>query len=308
MPVAVRGPLRPAMDQTWALPDGSSLAGRVWTPPERADHSPWRGAVLYLHGIQSHGGWFEWSASVLADAGLPVALPDRRGSGRNAAGRGDVNSDGDWLADLDELYLWMCEHWSVRRIAVVGVSWGGKLALAWARRRPGFVHRILLIAPGLFPQVDVGAATRLKIGISLLRSPTKTYPIPLDDPALFSDHPPAQNFIARDPQKLTHATARWLYQSALLDRRWRALRPGQLTMPVDLLLADRDRIIDNARTERFLRRVAGEHLTVQRLDAAHTLEFEPSETAFEAALRTFANRCQARATTGQPSTSSLSEA
>jgi len=32
-------------------------------------------AVLYLHGIQSHGGWFEWSAACVARAAGPCYWP-----------------------------------------------------------------------------------------------------------------------------------------------------------------------------------------------------------------------------------------
>jgi len=87
------------------MSDGYALAGRIWTPEVPAgggDHAgtpahandatvrwPMR-VILYLHGIQSHGGWFEWSASRLAAAGHIVLLapagqwPEYRGSRSHA--------------------------------------------------------------------------------------------------------------------------------------------------------------------------------------------------------------------------------
>jgi len=51
-----------------------------------------------------------------------------------------------------------------------------------------------------------------------------------------------------------------------------------------LLLADRDRIIDNAATGALMRRLAGRGLRVIELAGAHTLEFEPDPTPLYQAL------------------------
>jgi hypothetical protein len=44
---------------------------------------PERQALLYLHGIESHGGWFLAAAEGLAERGATTYLLDRRGSGLN---------------------------------------------------------------------------------------------------------------------------------------------------------------------------------------------------------------------------------
>ncbi|MBU0639372.1 MAG: lysophospholipase [Planctomycetes bacterium] len=245
---------------------------------------------MYMHGIQSHGGWFEWSASLLARTGSPVLLPDRRGSGRNEAERGDTPSADRWLADIDELAEWVTREVGVRRLAGVGVSWGGKLAVAWALRRPARVERLLLVAPGLFPAVGVGIIGRVRIGAALLGQPGRRFPIPLDDPALFTSDPAGQSLIAHDPLKLTSATARFFYQSSRLDRQLMRCAPGRLQPTTTLILAGRDRIIRNERTERWLRRVAATPPTVQYFaEADHTLEFETDPGEFEQAVQDWAN-------------------
>src|SRR5690349_15354918 len=61
-----------------------------------------RGHVVYLHGIQSHGGWYTASARHLAGAGFAVSLLDRRGSGLNDAARGDTPSYRRLLDDIAE--------------------------------------------------------------------------------------------------------------------------------------------------------------------------------------------------------------
>lgn len=273
----MRAPCVPPELTTWTMSDGYVLRGRIW----RAAGAP-RGAVLYLHGIQSHGGWFEWSAAVLARAGYVVVLPDRRGSGLNAEARGDTPSAERWLEDVEELATWIGREAGAGPPAVVGVSWGGKLAAAWALRGPGAAARLLLIAPGIFPAVDVGLWGRCRIGAALLTRPTRMFPIPLNDPALFTDNPAGREFIASDPLKLTTATARFLYESSRLDRRLARTPKAGLQVPVTLVLAGRDRIIRNGRTVGWLRRVARRTPEVAELaGSAHTLEFEADGRAFQ---------------------------
>jgi acylglycerol lipase len=275
----------------WNVSDGYTLRGRVWQPEGgKAD-----AAVLYLHGIQSHGGWFEWSAARLAEGGQVVLLPDRRGSGLNQAARGDTPASQRWLDDLDELSDWARNKFGVERFGVVGVSWGGKTAVAWALRRPEHVARVLLIAPGLFPQVDVGLAGRLRIGMSLMRHPQREFPIPLDDPALFTDDPAGRAFIANDPLKLTHATARFFYESSRLDRMLVRAERGSLQAETTLILAGRERIIRNAPTVKWLERLAARPPRIHTLpSAAHTLEFEADVEPFDRLLQQWASTASVR--------------
>ena len=265
--------------------DGYTVGGRAWQPsgghPERA--------ILYLHGIQSHGGWFEWSAAQLATGGSLVILPDRRGSGVNAQARGDTPAARRWLEDLDEIAAWATREFGVRRFRVVGVSWGGKLAVAWTLKQPERVERVLLIAPGFFPAVDVGIWARIQIGLAMLTRPARRFPIPLNDPALFTGNPTGQRFIADDPLKLTHATARFFYESARLDRQLARVQPGSLKAEVTLALAGRERIIRNTPTQTWLTKVAERQLAVHTFPAAgHTLEFEPDLAQFAALLARWA--------------------
>ncbi len=281
----MRRPLAPPRFVQWPVSDGYVLHGRSWPPAGGRCTHP----ILYLHGIQSHGAWFEWSASLLAETGRAVLLADRRGSGLNDVARGDTPSAQRCLDDLDEIADAAARDLAAEQFDVVGVSWGGKLATAWALRRPERVRRILLIAPGLFPAVDVGAAGRVRIGVSLLTRPTRMLSIPLNDPALFTDNPAGQTFIADDPLKLTAATARFFYESAKLDRMLVRAARGTLCAVATLVLAGHDRIIRNEPTLRWLERLAARPPSVHCLaESAHTLEFEPDVTALERVLSPWA--------------------
>jgi alpha-beta hydrolase superfamily lysophospholipase len=282
----MRPPTIPFETTSLTLSDGYRAHVRFWRPRR----APARLAYLYLHGIQSHGGWFAWSAATLAKAsGDLVFLPDRRGSGRNQAARGDVPSADRWLDDIDDYSAWVGREFGVGRFAVVGVSWGGKLAAAWALRRPEHVARLLLIAPGLFPAVDLPPAAKLRVGLALLFRPRAAFPIPLDDPALFTDNPAGRKFIHTDPRRLTQVTARFLWHSRRVDAVLRKAPAQSLLAPVALLLAGRDRIIRNEPTAAWIRRVAAQPPEIIEFPAAaHTLEFEPDEFGLAQFLRGWA--------------------
>ncbi len=280
----MRAPLSPPLIRQIVLSDGYVVAARLWMPPQ----GPPRDLVLYLHGIQSHGGWYEWSASLLASQGAAVLVPDRRGSGLNREARGDTPSAEQLLADLSFLATALAREVGTvaQPVSVVGVSWGGKLALAWALRMAWFARRLLLIAPGVFPAVGVSLLERLRIAWSLLTAPDRLHPIPLDDATLFTDQPDGQTFIRHDPLKLTRVTARFLWESERLGGWLRRAPRGSLECPVTLLLAGRDRVVRNQPTIAWLRHVARALPEVRKFrDAAHTLEFEPGVTELSATLR-----------------------
>src|SRR5262245_17819351 len=279
----MRTPLSPPTFLDWTMSDGYRVRGRVWTPSASASqpHIP----VIYLHGIQSHGGWFEWSASVLAASGAAVVLPDRRGSGLNTAARGDIPTLERWNQDVDELAEWALREFSAKRLGIVGVSWGGKTAVSLAVRRPEIVSNLLLVTPGIFPAVDVGLGGRLAIAKSLLTGGSAEHPIPLGDAALFTDNPAGRAYIVQDSLKLERATARFLYHSAKFDKRLRRLRPGALGVPTILALSEYDQIIRNRPTLNWVERVCGTDMnTVLFERQAHTLEFADDAQSYRKLL------------------------
>jgi alpha-beta hydrolase superfamily lysophospholipase len=239
-----------------------------------------RGAVLMLHGIQSHGGWFERSAIALAEAGYAVLLPDRRGSGRNSAARGDITNYRRWVGDAVELAKHLTTLSQRPKVHVVGISWGGKLAAAAARYFPDVFESVAMVAPGIFPAVDVAGSLKMQIILAAVAGSAKPFEIPLSEPTLFTHNVERQAYIASDALRLTHATGRFLCQSALLDRHVRRL-DQQYACPIKLYLAEHERIIDNAKTLALFRswRAPMKRLSYFE-NASHTLEFEPDPKAY----------------------------
>jgi alpha-beta hydrolase superfamily lysophospholipase len=251
-----------------------------------------RAEVVCIHGIQSHAGWYEYSCTRLAGAGFAVSFLDRRGSGLNPEARGDAPSFRRLLDDLADFLRPLRERAAARGLPVflVAISWGGKLATALQRRHPGLVDGLALLCPGFFAKMRPPFLQRLRILWSRLVAPRRLFPVPLSDPELFTANPRWQQFLREDPLSMRHATARLLLESARLDGYLRFVRQ-YVTPPVLLLLAGKDRIIDNERTRRYVERLAStDRQVIEYPDAHHTLEFEPEPDRFVDDLRGWLER------------------
>lgn len=254
---------------TITLPDGYPAYARFFPA------NPCRGGVLYLHGIQSHCGWYESSAARLAHAGFAVLQPDRRGSGRNARDRGHADSCDQLLDDAFAALSVLSERTDRRRHHLLGVSWGGKLVAAMHARRPDATETLILATPGLFPRVGVSKTEMFRIGLSMVGSPHRLYDIPLNDPTLFTSAPDRLEFLRNDPLQLHQASAAFYLASRRMDRILQKLSEAP-PVPVHLLLAADERIIDNERTRAFVRDLQWPSVSITTYGRSrHTLEFDP---------------------------------
>jgi len=278
-------------ERTYSGVDGTALPMRVWQPAGGgrtsrpggeypADHAAGSKTapptLVYLHGIQSHSGWYEASSRYLAEAGVAVYQIERRGSGRDEAHpRGHVDRAQVWIEDVAAAADLARGETGAEAVHLMGVSWGGKLALACAGHRPDAYRSLILSAPGIFPKVDVALARKVRVGKCLmLGQEMKRFPIPLEDPHLFTETPDRVRYIAEDPLSLRQLTARFLFESRRLDGLAReAARTARV--PTLLCLAGRDRITDNEATCRLVYAMTARKRVRVYGQAHHTLEFEP---------------------------------
>jgi alpha-beta hydrolase superfamily lysophospholipase len=233
-----------------------------------------RGRLVFIHGIRSHGGWYERSCREFAAKGFEVFFLDRRGGGLNTAHRGDTPNFRRLLDDVGEFLHELRTEKPWLPIALAGISWGGKLAVGLQYRRPGVVNGLVLLCPGLVPIVTPPFVQRVGIARARVRQPDKYFPIPLNEPNLFTASPEWQKFIEQEPHGLRVATARFLFSSFSLDIYLRRAAK-RVTLPTLLLLAEHDRVIDNAKTRAMVESFPAVDKTVlDYAGAHHTLEFE----------------------------------
>jgi alpha-beta hydrolase superfamily lysophospholipase len=254
--------------------DGYPMAARVW----RQTNASVR--VILIHGIVSHSGWYLRSCQHLADNAIEVHALDRRGSGLSFRDRGDSPHVDQWIQDFDD-YLdgLSCQLPTV----VLGVSWGGKLAALLAarqsinrRRNKSALAGVGLICPGIYAYQQVSLTKQWMVRMATWGGlVNQRVPIPLRDPALFTQSSFYKTYIRDDPFTLRKITVRFAVADLELNRLVRACAE-QIQIPMFLMLAGQERIVDNDRTRMYWDRVASpQKAIVEYPDAAHTLEFEP---------------------------------
>jgi alpha-beta hydrolase superfamily lysophospholipase len=251
--------------------------GYLWSYDRYPAAEKSRGRVVFLHGIRSHSGWYRRSCSQIAAAGWDVYFLNRRGAGPNQQDRGDAPGFRRLLDDIAE-FLAVDEK---PKTVLAGISWGGKLAAAFPNRHPGRINGLMMLCPGLRARIRPSRRRRWAVIASRLFAPTKLFPIPLNEPELFTASPEWQRFIADDALGLKQATARFLFASTQLEIYLRRAAKA-VTCPSLLLLAGKDRIIDNAGTWQVAQRFSGGRTVIEYPDAHHTLEFEPDGHPFVA--------------------------
>jgi alpha-beta hydrolase superfamily lysophospholipase len=236
--------------------------------------------VIVLHGVQSHEGWYPGLGERLAEAGYVAVFPDRRGSGANQQDRGHADTGTRLILDVAELAQELRGEHLGLPLALAGISWGGKLVVVTAARYPKLVDALALICPGLKPRVGVSFKERLAILLAFLTNRRKRFPIPLSDPALFTSNPDKRTFIAEDPLSIREGTASLMLASHWIDR-WVKRIPQDVHQPVLLMLAEHDRIVDNAQTRAYFESLASpDKQLIEYPGAHHTLEFEPDPSRY----------------------------
>jgi alpha-beta hydrolase superfamily lysophospholipase len=228
--------------------DGLARTVRVWGP-ERAP------GFLLLHGIESHGGWWEAVGSGLAARGFRASAFDRAGWGESPGERGDAAGARAILAEI----LAARAALGVDAKHIVGLSWGGVPA-ALAENAAS----ITLIAPALYPARKLALADYAKAALGVGRV---HLPLAIAD---FTRRPEQQAFIAQDAARVTDVSGRFLRATYELMLRARAARQ---TAPIrQVLLAGDDNMVDNAKTRAWAARAG--YAVHEKAGAAHSLVLE----------------------------------
>ena len=99
-------------------------------------------AVLLLHGKNFFGGYWENTIRALAAAGYRVVVPDQIGFGKSS--KPDIHYSFDLLAANTAMLL---DQLKVEKVAVVGHSMGGMLAVRFVRNYPDRATHLVLENP-----------------------------------------------------------------------------------------------------------------------------------------------------------------
>jgi acylglycerol lipase len=254
--------------------DGVDLHYLSWS----GKAEPWA-ALVFVHGIASHGGWFGETATDLAGRGVAVYAPDRRGSGRSGGPRGHLDSYRQALDDLDQVLRLVAAERPGTPVFLAASSWAAKLAVVHAAQRPAHLAGLLLLGPGLHATVNLSPARRAAVVVGQLVRPSARLPIPLT-PELYTANPAYVDRIRADPLRLLEATARFFWETARLDRLRGGASAG-LHLPLLVLQGEADAMMDVPKTRAWFEGLDAQDATYRSYPGAgHTLDFEPDRTRY----------------------------
>lgn len=246
----------------------------------------WQGAsndtlVVTLHGILTHSGWFASLADALLLRGIDTLGHDRRGSGLHAESRGDVTGPQQLLDDLHSVVARQRDRYS--RIVFLGWCLGTSIALHYLLQHPESGEGLIMMSPDIFechldenvrrtfadPKWDDRVTPRLRV------------PIPIE---VYTATRHLDTFIRHDALKLRDFTPRMLRASMRLKENVET-QFAAFTKPSMLLLAGRDKIIDNEKTRALYAHVGSPQPRVVELDADHGIMFDAPEDFVETVTR-----------------------
>ena len=228
-------------------------------------------AAVYLHGIESHAGWFSEFAQGLAESGIDIYCLDRRGAGHSSGDVGHLDKHETALADIQALRKTLIEKYD--RLDLIALSWGARLALSYVLFHPYDFKSVSLIAPGLAAKVGYGLFDKIKIARGIFKGDTKAkFPIPIK-PEMFTNNPKWIEFIKEDEYKTKAVSAQFLMQTLrttafIRENAWR------LKTPTHIFFAGKDAIIDNEGVKKLVSPAMNHIKTTTYDTAAHSLMFE----------------------------------
>jgi alpha-beta hydrolase superfamily lysophospholipase len=127
---------------SYASFEGLKLAYRLYEPRRDAGH-----VLVFLHDTLLHGGWYASLGRELAQEGVAVYLPDRRGWGRSAGDHRQVAEDTSVLIeDITAMIAVAQSRYPQRQIYLGGHGRGAGLVMQYvASQRP--VAGVVLVSP-----------------------------------------------------------------------------------------------------------------------------------------------------------------
>jgi alpha-beta hydrolase superfamily lysophospholipase len=227
--------------------DGLDLYVRCW----RAENVPHRWTFVVVHGLGEHGGRYEHLAERFTRVGATVYAMDLRGHGRSAGPRGHTPSLNAVLDDIDAVVV-RARAESGGPVVLIGHSFGGLLAIAYALKHSDHIDKAVFSAPLLIPKVKV-PAWKQPLTKLLPRIAPRVAVSNEVDPKLLSHDPEVVRRYATDPLVHDRITG-GLYGDTIARGEEFIARAPEVRVPFLLLHGRDDQIVDPSGSQRFFAR------------------------------------------------------
>ena len=227
--------------------DGLDLYVRRWL----AEDVPHRWTFVIVHGLGEHGGRYQHLGEWFAPQGATVYAMDLRGHGRSGGQRGHAPSLSALLDDIDAVVV-RARTESGGPVVLIGHSFGGLLAVAFALKYPDHIDRAVFSAPAFIARVKVPAWKRTLAGVLPKVAPKASFANEIDANVL--SHDPATAPAYRSDPLVHNQITAGLYGDTIARGEEFIARAPELRVPFLLMHGRDDQIVDPVGSQRFFAR------------------------------------------------------
>jgi len=244
----------------------------------RADSQECSLAVVLVHGAGDHSGRYGHVVRALTSRGIPVVTGDLPGAGLTQGLPGHVDSFDEYLDAVEEWVTQAAELVQCGRVVLLGHSMGGLITVRYLQERLARTPQVIaavLSSPCLQLAVEVpgwkrGLAAVLDTATPRLRMNSGL------SASLVSRSPEVVQAYEEDPHCGIPVSVRWFRELTRAMEQARA-KAEQVRVPVLLMQAGQDLLVDARGAEPFFRRLPAGGKYVEYPACYHELFNEPEQ-------------------------------
>jgi alpha-beta hydrolase superfamily lysophospholipase len=276
IPVPPGKPTPVAQHYQVAARDGIKLAVHEWAPVQRQAGQP---VVLFLHGIGMHGAPYAAIAAGFTSHGIVLVAPDLRGHGQSEGTRGILVEPHVLRADVGAVYEAIEKRYPDAGVVLVGDSMGGLLAADYAWRGERRLAGVALLVPAF--GVYEGLLERNLLGLGEVLTSRRVALGTPDQIHGCTRNPDFARARLADALALNEVRLSYVMNIGRMQREW-PRAAAEMTLPLYVIVAGNDRIVDNKATKKVFDRAATpapEKISRNYKDASHTVCWDPDTPA-----------------------------
>ena len=235
---------------------GLRLYWQAWLPEGEV-----RAVLLVAHGYGEHSGRYGNLVEAMVPRGFALYALDHRGHGRSEGPRGHVGRFAEFIADLHAFRVRVEEGQRGKPLVVLGHSMGGLIAVRYLLSHASGVTGAVLSSPAFGILNEPPRALRWVARILSWIAPRASFQSNVE-PELLSRDADVGRAYAEDPLVHRRASVRFYteFKWAIRDAHERA---AEIVLPILVLQAGDDRLVDARATESFVQKVGSERKEFQ---------------------------------------------
>ncbi len=220
-----------------------------------------KAVVILVHGMGGYSCRFFEMGPYLARSGFQIYAVEQKGHGESPSIKGHISNFKLYTEDLRSLVNFARSQNPGKKVFVFGESMGGLITLDFAIHDQKLIDGIILMSPAVKDKLPMTPLKKIDIFFSSIFKPMKYYDAQFDAGMFTRDKVVAKR-INGDPLELRAFTAKF-YQAILKTMIYVNMMPRQVRLPVLMILAGNDLMVDAKAGEKYFGKIASKDKTLK---------------------------------------------